>query len=176
MAKLDRKPRRNIQYKDIGEIRCDSTQCVRRRSSLLTFDFSANAVSHKDNLEFLSDMVPKTVPYKQIKSQAAATRAKVTGDGSASASGVASPAAGAGGAGAEDASEASAAPTNGAGSHKKHKAAKRSSNAGPNVAELLSGGVSGARPMQEDDELDGPDDQLQSEAMRGRDGDVSMSG
>jgi len=155
MAKLDRKPRRNIQYKDI-----------------------ANAVSHKDNLEFLSDMVPKTVPYKQIKSQAAATRAKVTGDGSASASasGMASPAAGAGGAGAEDVAKAPAAPTNGAGSHKKHKVGKRSSNTGPNVAELLSSGVPGARPVHRDDELEGPDNQLQSEAMRGRDGDVSMSG
>ncbi|KAH7031291.1 histone-fold-containing protein [Microdochium trichocladiopsis] len=150
MAKLDRKPRKNIQYKDI-----------------------ANAVSHKDNLEFLSDMVPKTVPYKQIKSQAAATRAKLNGEGSASASAVASPS----GAGAEDEPQATSAPTSGNGSsHKKHKAGKRSSNIGPNVAELLSGGVPGARPPPSHDEQDGPDDQLRSEAMRGRDDDVSMSG
>ncbi|KAH6895255.1 histone-fold-containing protein [Thelonectria olida] len=51
-AKLERKPRRNIQYKDV-----------------------ANAVSHQDNLEFLEDVVPKTVPYKKIKAFAAATRA-----------------------------------------------------------------------------------------------------
>ncbi|KAI0396410.1 histone-fold-containing protein [Xylariaceae sp. FL0594] len=56
MAKLERKPRRNIQYKDL-----------------------ANAVSHQDNLQFLEDIVPKTVPYKQIKAQAAATRANLSG-------------------------------------------------------------------------------------------------
>ncbi|KAI1168211.1 hypothetical protein F5B18DRAFT_269770 [Nemania serpens] len=56
MAKLERKPRRNIQYKDL-----------------------ANAVSHQDNLQFLEDIVPKTVPYKQIKAHAAATRAKLGG-------------------------------------------------------------------------------------------------
>ncbi|RWA03511.1 hypothetical protein EKO27_g11594, partial [Xylaria grammica] len=54
MAKLERKPRRNIQYKDL-----------------------ANAVSHQDNLQFLEDIIPKTVPYKQIKAHAAATRANL---------------------------------------------------------------------------------------------------
>lgn len=44
-AKVDTKPRRNIQYKDV-----------------------ANAVARQDNLEFLEDVVPKTVPYKAIKS------------------------------------------------------------------------------------------------------------
>ncbi|KAF4125236.1 DNA polymerase epsilon subunit 4, partial [Geosmithia morbida] len=43
-AKVDPKPRRNIQYKDV-----------------------ANAVARQDNLEFLEDIVPKTVPYKQVK-------------------------------------------------------------------------------------------------------------
>lgn len=43
-AKVDTKPRRNIQYKDV-----------------------ANAVARQDNLEFLEDVVPKTVPYKAIK-------------------------------------------------------------------------------------------------------------
>ncbi|KAL1877840.1 hypothetical protein VTK73DRAFT_8367 [Phialemonium thermophilum] len=56
-AKLERKPRRNIQYKDL-----------------------ANAVVHHDNLEFLEDVVPKTVPYKQVKTHAAATRAKLKGE------------------------------------------------------------------------------------------------
>lgn len=55
MAKLERKPRRNIQYKDL-----------------------ANAVSLHDNLEFLEDIIPKTVPYKQIKAHAAATRLNLT--------------------------------------------------------------------------------------------------
>ncbi|KAI1335835.1 histone-fold-containing protein [Xylariaceae sp. FL0016] len=60
MAKLDRKPRRNIQYKDL-----------------------ANAVSNHDNLQFLEDLVPKTVPYKAIKAAAAARRAQLSGGGSA---------------------------------------------------------------------------------------------
>ncbi|KAK1988683.1 histone-like transcription factor and archaeal histone [Colletotrichum cereale] len=53
MAKAERKPRRNVQYKDL-----------------------ATAVNHHDNLEFLEDVIPKTVPYKQIKDQAAAARAQ----------------------------------------------------------------------------------------------------
>ncbi|KAM7190009.1 Histone-fold-containing protein [Rhypophila sp. PSN 637] len=57
MAKLERKPRRNIQYKDL-----------------------ANTVSHNDNLEFLEDIVPKTAPFKAVKAQAALTRAKVKGE------------------------------------------------------------------------------------------------
>ncbi|WYZ45204.1 hypothetical protein EsH8_VIII_000520 [Colletotrichum jinshuiense] len=51
MAKAERKPRRNVQYKDL-----------------------ATAVNHHDNLEFLEDVIPKTVPYKKIKDQAAAAR------------------------------------------------------------------------------------------------------
>ncbi|KAL6791356.1 histone-fold-containing protein [Trichoderma sp. SZMC 28013] len=43
-AKLERKPRRNIQYKDV-----------------------ANAISHRDNLEFLEDVAPKTVTLKKAK-------------------------------------------------------------------------------------------------------------
>lgn len=62
MAKAEKKPRRNIQYKDI-----------------------AHAVSARDNLEFLEDVVPKTTPYSQIKSQAAAQRAKLTGGTAAAA-------------------------------------------------------------------------------------------
>ncbi len=56
MAKIERKPRRNIQYKDL-----------------------ANAVTHHDHLEFLEDIIPKAQPYKKIKEQAAARRAKVQG-------------------------------------------------------------------------------------------------
>ncbi|CEI68877.1 hypothetical protein FVEN_g11182 [Fusarium venenatum] len=56
-AKLDRKPRRNIQYKDV-----------------------ASAVAHHDNLEFLEDVVPKTVPYKHIKAAAKATQARLQGE------------------------------------------------------------------------------------------------
>ncbi|KAM0438790.1 hypothetical protein ACHAPT_001549 [Fusarium lateritium] len=56
-AKLDRKPRRNIQYKDVS-----------------------NAVSHQDNLEFLEDVVPKTVAYKNIKAASKATQARLRGE------------------------------------------------------------------------------------------------
>ncbi|KAG8166481.1 hypothetical protein KVR01_002170 [Diaporthe batatas] len=56
MAKLDRKPRRNVQYKDLSA-----------------------AVVAKDNLEFLDDTIPKTQPYKEIKHKAAETRAKLQG-------------------------------------------------------------------------------------------------
>ncbi|KAK7749026.1 hypothetical protein SLS53_001052 [Cytospora paraplurivora] len=56
MAKLDRKPRRNVQYKDLSA-----------------------AVVAKDNLEFLDDTIPKTQPYKEIKQKAAETRAKLQG-------------------------------------------------------------------------------------------------
>ncbi|KAH6632023.1 histone-fold-containing protein [Chaetomium tenue] len=57
MTKLERKPRRNIQYKDM-----------------------ANAVTHQDNLEFLEDIIPKTTSYKEVKSKAAAARARVGGE------------------------------------------------------------------------------------------------
>ncbi|ROW05478.1 hypothetical protein VSDG_00035 [Cytospora chrysosperma] len=60
MAKLDRKPRRNVQYKDLSA-----------------------AVIAKDNLEFLDDTIPKTQPYKEVKQKAAETRAKLQGGKSA---------------------------------------------------------------------------------------------
>lgn len=40
----------------------------------------ANAVSHQDNLEFLEDVVPKTVPYKKIKAAVQATQARLRGE------------------------------------------------------------------------------------------------
>lgn len=65
-AKVDTKPRRNIQYKDV-----------------------ANAVARQDNLEFLEDVVPKTVPYKAIKntSKNNATSSKVAEERPATANG-----------------------------------------------------------------------------------------
>ncbi|KAH9993145.1 histone-fold-containing protein [Xylariaceae sp. FL0662B] len=129
MVKLERKPRRNIQYKDL-----------------------ATAVSHKDNLEFLEDIVPKTVPYKQIKAQAAATRTQLSG-------GVAE----------RSEEQPPAAVPNG----KKHKSSvSRSSLNGSFV------GARGARIVSEDDGLADPNDQLQNEmrqAARGEE-DVKMTG
>jgi len=49
VVKTERKPRRNIQYRDV-----------------------ANAVARIDNLDFLGDVVPKTMPYKKFKEQKAA--------------------------------------------------------------------------------------------------------
>lgn len=48
VVKAERKPRRNIQYRDV-----------------------ANAVARHDNLEFLTDVVPRTVTYKVHKEKAA---------------------------------------------------------------------------------------------------------
>ncbi|PGH26868.1 hypothetical protein AJ80_01450 [Polytolypa hystricis UAMH7299] len=48
VVKSERKPRRNIQYRDL-----------------------AAAVSRIDNLEFLSDVIPKTTTYKQFKEKRA---------------------------------------------------------------------------------------------------------
>ncbi|CAD6448526.1 68d33099-3ee7-4b94-9028-5cbbc179bcdc [Sclerotinia trifoliorum] len=47
VVKSERKPRRNIQYRDLS-----------------------SAVSHIDNLEFLSDIIPRTVPLKVVKARA----------------------------------------------------------------------------------------------------------
>ncbi|KAF4551522.1 DNA polymerase epsilon subunit C-like protein 1 [Elsinoe fawcettii] len=49
VVKAERKPRRNIQYKDV-----------------------ANAVARHDNLEFLTDVVPRTIQYKVHKEKMAA--------------------------------------------------------------------------------------------------------
>jgi DNA polymerase epsilon subunit 4 len=47
--------------------------------SLLTSS-TASAVSHHDHLEFLEDVVPKTVPYKKIKAAAGTTQARLRGE------------------------------------------------------------------------------------------------
>jgi DNA polymerase epsilon subunit 4 len=80
-AKLERKPRRNIQYKDVGKLASPSSAPF----PALTQPFHlhpppASAVSHQDNLEFLEDIVPKTTPFKKIKAAAAATQARLRGD------------------------------------------------------------------------------------------------
>lgn len=46
--RAERKPRKNIQYKDL-----------------------AAAVARMDNLEFLSDVVPRTVPFREVKAKRA---------------------------------------------------------------------------------------------------------
>lgn len=86
MTKLERKPRRNIQYKDMG-MRLLTSCLYRVRRDFRhsnTGPNPANAVLHHDNLEFLEDVVPKTTSYSKVKDQAAATRAKLQGEKKAS--------------------------------------------------------------------------------------------
>ncbi|KAI1820819.1 hypothetical protein F4861DRAFT_36925 [Xylaria intraflava] len=134
MAKLERKPRRNIQYKDL-----------------------ANAVSHQDNLEFLEDIIPKTVSYRQIKANAAATRANLSGGTKSGGSG-----------GAFDDSRPAASQPNG----KKHKG--RGSMNG-SIAGFV--GANLARIVSDDDVPMGASDQLQEEGGQPsrEDGDVVMA-
>lgn len=82
-AKLERKPRRNIQYKDVGKSKNPPffPPCLPSPSpifpcfvtanhpSLLTHPplIKANAISHRDHLEFLEDVAPKTIPFKKAK-------------------------------------------------------------------------------------------------------------
>ncbi|KAI1081571.1 hypothetical protein F5B20DRAFT_534443 [Whalleya microplaca] len=128
MVKLERKPRRNIQYKDL-----------------------AAAISHDGNMEFLEDVVPKTVPYKQIKAQAAAMRAQLSG-------GVAD----------RPEEQPAVAVPNG----KKHKSSTSRSSLNRSFV-----GASGARIVSEDDGLADPNDQLQNEMRQARgEEDVDMSG
>jgi DNA polymerase epsilon subunit 4 len=64
VAQTESKPRRNIQYRDLGKSRIRSSQ-----SFVLTWPFVATAVSRVDNLQFLSDVVPRTVPFKEVKAR-----------------------------------------------------------------------------------------------------------
>jgi DNA polymerase epsilon subunit 4 len=141
-AKLERKPRRNIQYKDV-----------------------ANAVKHKDSLEFLEDLIPATVKYKDVKAAADAKRAQLRGEKPA----------------ASNVEEASSKPVaNG----KKHKAsASRSSlNGTADIADLLggngagSGSGSGRKSINEDESAADPNDQLEAEMRQARGDDVEMTG
>ncbi|KAJ3952888.1 hypothetical protein N0V92_010651 [Colletotrichum tropicale] len=75
MAKMDRKPRRNVQYKDLGKLLVFLSPFLTEKDETKTAAPVANAVNHHDNLEFLEDVIPKTIPYKKIKDQAAISRA-----------------------------------------------------------------------------------------------------
>lgn len=61
VVKSERKPRRNIQYKDLGTFGIQSGRC----SGITDTISKANAVSRIDNLEFLSDVIPRTQTYGQ---------------------------------------------------------------------------------------------------------------
>ncbi|KAL8827567.1 MAG: hypothetical protein Q9191_003105 [Dirinaria sp. TL-2023a] len=68
--KSERKPRRNIQYKDVGAF---PYICCGIYSSS---QGKANAVARIENLEFLADVVPKTVTYREYKQQKAGRTAR----------------------------------------------------------------------------------------------------
>ncbi|KAI9705523.1 MAG: hypothetical protein M1836_006278 [Candelina mexicana] len=65
VAKSERKPRRNIAYNHLGifESRFFIQSCK------LT-ERKATVVSRVDNLQFLSDVIPRTIPYNQYKEKA----------------------------------------------------------------------------------------------------------
>lgn len=94
-AKLERKPRRNIQYKDVGTLArlfnhllfhpFLSEQCFITTSLTAT---PANAISRRDNLEFLEDVAPKTTTFKKAK---AAAQAQSRGEAVADADSAAAP-------------------------------------------------------------------------------------
>ncbi|KAK6506397.1 hypothetical protein TWF506_011308 [Arthrobotrys conoides] len=62
MTKVEKKPRKNIQYKDL-----------------------ANAVARIDNLEFLADVIPRTVPFGKAMMKRMGTTVKKRGAASSSA-------------------------------------------------------------------------------------------
>lgn len=74
VVKSERKPRRNIQYRDL----CKSLTLFWHP----TYISLANAVARLDNLEFLVDIVPRTIPYKQVKEKKAPVGPILNGEGS----------------------------------------------------------------------------------------------
>jgi DNA polymerase epsilon subunit 4 len=70
VVKSERKPRRNIQYRDL----CMMPFICNSLCELIPV--LANAVAHQDNLEFLVDVVPRTVPFKQVKEKKAPASSK----------------------------------------------------------------------------------------------------
>lgn len=105
-------------------------------------------MAHNDNLEFLEDVIPKTIPFKKVKAQAAAARARVQGENPEGAAGT-----------------LAAATTNGS-SAKKHRP-----SSGVN-------GVNGSASMSapEDDPNAQLETEMRQAADEDRDGDVSMTG
>src|SRR6187402_3473605 len=83
VVRSERKPRPNIQYRDLCKppyrsISLSPIPCI-QPSNIPT----ANAVSHLDNLEFLVDVVPKTIPFKEVKEKKSAAGAgKTNGESS----------------------------------------------------------------------------------------------
>lgn len=148
-VKLDRKPRKNVQYKDVGT----STAIpffrapVHRPRANSNFT-AANAVSHQDNLEFLEDTVPKTVPFKKVKATANATQARLRGEKVGPDEGMQAP------------------------------VQQPTANGNANVVSNGDGATFSV-PIRADERQEDPNDQLEQEMRQAgtpRDNDVSMSG
>lgn len=77
VVKSERKPRRNIQYKDVGELSIPTL--VPRKCHPTANTIPAGAVARIDNLEFLTDVVPKTITYKEHKAKKAKESATLNG-------------------------------------------------------------------------------------------------
>lgn len=81
VVKSERKQRRNIQYRDVGEPTSSPSISLICGLANVCLHILAGAVSRVDNLEFLTDVVPKTMTYKEYKAKKAkeATAAKTNG-------------------------------------------------------------------------------------------------
>ena len=65
VVKSEKKPRRNIQYKDMG----NSTSCdIPQHTNLV---IKANAVARIDSLQFLEDVIPRTSTFREFKAKKA---------------------------------------------------------------------------------------------------------
>ena len=69
VSKLEKKPRRNIQYKDLGML------ILSNLTTLGSLTFEANAVARIDNLQFLEDVIPRTTTYREYKAKKASKAA-----------------------------------------------------------------------------------------------------
>ncbi|OAQ94615.1 histone-fold protein [Purpureocillium lilacinum] len=150
-AKTERKPRRNIQYKDV-----------------------ANAVAHQDNLEFLEDVAPKTIPFKKILAASREAQSRVRGDKATAA------------AADEEDTHAPAASTSSGGAHRRRSHPHANGSAADNGNGKAAHGPGAAfsvalRDDRAHAQADDPNEQLEMEmrqaaGARARDGDVHMSG
>ncbi|CAK7232905.1 hypothetical protein SBRCBS47491_008428 [Sporothrix bragantina] len=118
MVKLDRKPRRNVQYRDL-----------------------ANAVNRIDRLEFLEDTVPVTVPFGKIKRDAAAAQAKLRSGGAV---GGDAPAGGSGGGGSGKSRAKGGESASGGGGAGRSKAGRTSAGPPPTAISALMANGDGA--------------------------------
>lgn len=110
-------------------------------------------MSRHDNLEFLSDLIPKTVPFSTIKANAKSSTKKTTSALAANGDGVA-----AGHAHPQGGEQQSI--LNGVNGF----AVRPGSKSGVDVGELINGTLSAAGGVADDEEDDGPERQLERES------------